>query len=387
MYTQAGDSGGQKPMASYPFQLINTNVKTPQFSPQTEQKYSYTLHRKQKTIRRRPPVNATMKSPVMSPTSSPRPLHRRLKTCREFQSKTDVSGITSLEGTKRQARSVSPDQPCQKFSSLSCPGENGIKCPSPSNQSAANERNLGANNLPNFSFIWKKSLSEACLLTATNTERKIQAAHSQHTLRDSGFDETYRSCNSSTSELRFPSYPPSQGGSLESILGASLTECAFPLTKSKSLEGTSGQRITTLNSPLMKSKSLSGQRTATVLTSPLGLKPIELCSTTPSSPASQPPLPSPIVPPRISACLENCTVPDDYLLMQGKRMSQLLQITPKKEKTTFKSLQAAFNKVGTLLKRNKGPSTETLHQSTPSPTNKPLGFYDTPWNTALPSCK
>ena len=336
MYIQAGDSGGQKPMASYTFQLINENVKTPQISPQTERKYSYTLDRKQKTICRRPPVNTTLprKSPVESPTSSPGPLHRRLVMCREFQSKTDVSTIATSAGTRRQARSVSPDQPSQNVSSLSCLGENELKChrsPSPSNPSAANERNLAANNLPNFSFIRKKSLSEACLLTAANTEKKIQAAHSQNTLRDSGFDDSYRSCHSSTSELRFPSYPPSQSGSLVNIPG---TECAFntPLAKSKSFEGISGQQITTLNIPLMKSISLLGQKSATVLTSPLGFKPVELFIT-PSSPARQPP---PIVPQRTCAYLENCTVPDDYLLMQGKRMSQLLQITPKKEeKTTF----------------------------------------------------
>ena len=313
MYIQAGDSGGQKPITSYP-------------SPQTE----HTLDRKQKTIRRRPPVNATLprKSPIRSPTSSPGPLHRRLMTCREFRSKTDVSTITTLADTRRQARSVSPDHPCQKFGSLSHLCENGIKCHRSPARSAANERNLPANNLPNFSFIRKKSLSEACLLTAANAERKVQAAHSQDTLRDSGFDDSYRSCHSSTSELRFPSYPPSQSGSLENIPGTSLAECAFktPLAKSKSFEGTSGQR--------MKSKSLSGQKIATVLNSPLGLKPVELCSTIPSSPARQPP---PIVPQRTCAYLENCTVPDDYLLMQGKRMSQLLQITPKKEeKTTFK---------------------------------------------------
>ena len=370
MYIQAGDSGGQKPMASYTFQLINENVKTPQISPQTERKYSYTLDRKQKTICRRPPVNTTLprKSPVESPTSSPGPLHRRLVMCREFQSKTDVSTIATSAGTRRQARSVSPDQPSQNVSSLSCLGENELKChrsPSPSNPSAANERNLAANNLPNFSFIRKKSLSEACLLTAANTEKKIQAAHSQNTLRDSGFDDSYRSCHSSTSELRFPSYPPSQSGSLVNIPGTSSAKCAFktPLAKSKSFEGTSGQRITTLDTPLMKSKSLSSQGIAAVLTSLFGLKPVELCSTIPSSPARQPPLLPPFVPQRTSAYLENCTVPDDYLLMQGKRMSQLLQITPKKEeKTTF------------------------LYQSTPSP-NKPLRFYDTSWHTGLPSCK
>ena len=305
-------------------------------SPHTEQKYS--LDRKQKTIRRRPPIRL--------PTSSPKPLHRRLMTCREFRSQTDLLMTPTSAGTRRQARSMSPDQPSQpsqNVSSFSGLGENELKChrsPSPSNLSAANERNLAANNLPNFSFIRKKSLSEACLLTAANTERKVQAAHSQDTLRDSGFDDSYRSCHSSTSELRFPSYPPSQSGSLENITGTSSAECAFntPLAKSKSFEGTSGQRITTLNIPLMKSKSLSGQKIATVLNSPLGLKPVELF-TTPSSPARQPP---PIVPQRTCAYLENCTVPDDYLLMHGKRMSQLLQITPKKEKTTFKVAAYCF---------------------------------------------
>ena len=50
-------------------------------------------------------------------------------------------------------------------------------------------------------------------------------------------------------------------GSLESIPGTSLAECAFktPLAKSKSFEGTSDQWITILNTPLMKWRSLSGQ--------------------------------------------------------------------------------------------------------------------------------
>ena len=54
----------------------------------------------------------------------------------------------------------------------------------------------------------------------------------------------------------------------------------------------------------------------------------------------------------MSAYLQNCTVPDDYLLkLIGKRMSQILNLTPKKEKRhTFRSLHAAFSKVGMALK-------------------------------------
>ena len=58
----------------------------------------------------------------------------------------------------------------------------------------------------------------------------------------------------------------------------------------------------------------------------------------------------------------------------------MLNLTPKKEESrTFKSLQATFSKVGTLLKKGRATSlAENLPQSSPSPTKKPLGFPDTP---------
>ena len=100
----------------------------------------------------------------------------------------------------------------------------------------------------------------------------------------------------------------------------------------------------------------------------------------PSTPPNHPS--PPIVPQRVSAYLQNCTVPDDYLLKQGKRLSQMLNLTPKKEeKHTFRSLHAAFSKVGTLLKKGRSPSlAENTPQFSPSPTKtkKPLGFPDTP---------
>ena len=102
----------------------------------------------------------------------------------------------------------------------------------------------------------------------------------------------------------------------------------------------------------------------------------------PSTPPNH--LSPPIVPQRVSAYLQNCTVPDDYLLKQGKRLShhQMLNLTPKKEeKHTFRSLHAAFSKVGTLLKKGRSPSlAENTPQFSPSPTKtkKPLGFPDTP---------
>ena len=106
-------------------------------------------------------------------------------------------------------------------------------------------------------------------------------------------------------------------------------------------------------------------------------------STPPNHPSTPPNHPSPpIVPQRVSAYLQNCTVPDDYLLKQGKRLSQMLNLTPKKkEKHTFRSLHAAFSKVGTLLNKGRSPSlAENTHQFCPSPTKtkKPLGFPDTP---------
>ena len=100
----------------------------------------------------------------------------------------------------------------------------------------------------------------------------------------------------------------------------------------------------------------------------------------PSTPPNHPS--PPIVPQRVSAYLQNCTVPDDYLLKQGKRLSQMLNLTPKKEeKHTFRSLHAAFSKVGTRLKKGRSPSlAENTPQFSPSPTKtkKPLGFPDTP---------
>ena len=86
------------------------------------------------------------------------------------------------------------------------------------------------------------------------------------------------------------------------------------------------------------------------------------------------------VPERISAYLHNCTIPDEELLKQGKRISQMLQLTPKKEVQEIKplrTLQAAFSRFGTLLRKGRSFSDSS---SSPPPTSgkKGLGFPDSP---------
>ena len=336
-------------------------------------------------------------SPRQSPTTSPRPTRKRIGSP---QDKTDNNTLetspilqvythTTSEGTTTRARSVSPEQPA---SSQFNRGGNGRRClgrPSPKYK-AANKGNVAAKN---FSFSRNKSLSEACLLTASKRE-ETATTHTQD--RDSGFDEIYRSCHLSINDLRSPSQPPSprkKTVSLENFPVPSLAKYTIkaPLTKTRSLEGTSRQRVTT------KVKFLEGISGITDQTDQLGVKSVESCdndavntstsnsstgphSIVPSTPPNHHPPQPPIVPQRTSAYLQNCTVPDDYLLKQGKRISQMLNLTPKKEESrTFKSWQAAFNKVGTLLKKGRGPTlAEISPQSSPFPIKKPLGFPDTP---------
>ena len=88
----------------------------------------------------------------------------------------------------------------------------------------------------------------------------------------------------------------------------------------------------------------------------------------------------PPIPKRSSAYLHNCTIPDEELLKQGKRISRMLQLTPKKEARDIKplrTLQAAFSRFGTLLQKGRNSSDSS---SSPSPTSgrKGLGFPDSP---------
>jgi len=316
-------------------------------------------------------------SPRQSPTTSPRPTRKRIGSP---QDKTDNNTLetspilqvythTTSEGTTTRAQSVSPEQPA---SSRFNRGGNGRRCLrrlSPKYK-AANKGNVAAKN---FSFSRNKSLSEACLLTASNRE-KTATAHTQD--RDSGFDEIYKSCHFSINDLRSPSQPSQPPSpreryvSLENFLTPSLAKCTIkaPLTQTRSLEGTSRQRVTTKVKFLEEISGIADQ------TDQLGVKSVESCdneavntvasnsstgphSIVPSTPPNHHPPQPPIVPQRTSAYLQNCTVPDDYLLKQGKRISQMLNLTPKKEENrTFKSWQAAFNKVGTLLKKGRATS-------------------------------
>lgn len=93
------------------------------------------------------------------------------------------------------------------------------------------------------------------------------------------------------------------------------------------------------------------------------------------------PIPPPI-PDRSSAYVHNCTIPDEDLLRQGKRISHMLQLTPKKEEREHKSLRtlhAAFGRISTLLRKGK-QSPESLSNSFTSPTSgrRGLGFPDSP---------
>ena len=83
----------------------------------------------------------------------------------------------------------------------------------------------------------------------------------------------------------------------------------------------------------------------------------------------------PPVPKRLSSCMENCTIPDDYLLTQGRRMNNVSSASRKEEKGTLKTLQSAFT---TLLKKTR--KSPDRSQTTPSPTTSRrfLGFPDTP---------
>ena len=65
----------------------------------------------------------------------------------------------------------------------------------------------------------------------------------------------------------------------------------------------------------------------------------------------------PRIPKRVSSYIENCTVSDDYLLKQGKRLSQILNLCPPK-KTEKNHFRQFMNKItGTLLKKNKSVCT------------------------------
>ena len=105
----------------------------------------------------------------------------------------------------------------------------------------------------------------------------------------------------------------------------------------------------------------------------------------------------PEIPKRISSNMENCTVTDEYLMNQGKRLSQVLnlnRVTKKHEKNHFRNLMSKI--AGTLqLKKNKSvcslPTTPQMPQcKLPStltyPSGPPPPTAPRPDNSPTDSC-
>ena len=248
--------------------------------------------------------------------------------------------------------------------------------------------------LPN-TFEREKSQSVGCLLTLMEfleceQSTDISRTSSQITLRDSGFDDSNDSMNGSKHSSSIQD-SREKSGSLDNLISSCFWDVPWQAHTSPAMSVPSfaedaethmspttsqenpPQHATNLNAATLKSaqsvellteEDLDTITNATLVPSHDKANHAEM-NTTP-----------PPIPRRSSAFLENCTIPDEYLLSQGRRINQLMQFTPKKEeKKHFKSLQAAFTRVGTLLKGSKSSPTDAPHTPTLSRSRgKPLGF-------------
>ncbi len=227
--------------------------------------------------------------------------------------------------------------------------------------------------------LMKKSQSVECLVSECTNERKTNLTKSSSiqilNLRDSGIDDNCSQC--SVAET-LPSYPamvpvaqllrrkslshnslPSPGPTSIKVSPVSQSVpvlATHPVKASTNIETRVTtpiyNRMTTRSCSNIHAASLQSCKSMELLT---GDDLEEIHATLTVNIAKESVSPGPPIPKRTSSTLENCTISDEYLLNQGKRLSQILNFSPtkKEHKGPIKSL---FKKVGTLLKKNKDSS-------------------------------
>ena len=252
---------------------------------------------------------------------------------------------------------------------------------SPNHRLPANDEDVApavqkeSDKMPKFLV---KTQSDGCLLSGIKSEsdNNLCQTLSQEILRDSGFHD----CHSSS-------------GSLQSLQEATANISSLarfshkaPLIRANSDNSptTSDPRFTedvsSGDTDLHASKSMELLTNADLETiRDIAMSAVDSPEEVSQNASSKPPPPiPPPIPERSCAYIHNCTIPDEDLLRQGKRISQMLQLTPKKEereRKPLRSLQAAFGRISTLLRKGNSSS-----HSSPSPTSgrKGLGFPDSP---------
>ena len=326
----------------------NFEEAKPNFSPKTNRKNTYTLERRPKdaTIRRRPPVSPRripeFFTPLQeTPKQSPRGFPRRARSLEDLMTETNTPTASNF--------------------SLQLP-------------------------------TWKSLAVSPKRTLKSESSKHLRQTLSQETMRDSGFDDSnsfygsQQSLNESTASIsslaRCSHKAPlviinssnspvtSNLGSTDDVSsGSTNLHAANCLASSKSMELLTNDDLDTIRDMAMSAADIPSetpQKTAFTSSKP--------------SPIPSPETAPPAIPKRSSAYLQNCTFPDEELLKQGKRISRMLQLTPKKEAREIKplrTLQAAFSRFGTLLRKGRNSSDSS---SSPSPTSgrKGLGFPDSP---------
>lgn len=345
---------------------------------------SYTLDRKRKNtnLKRKTPVNSARSSPATSPFPSHSSRILGASNGVDCRPKESHSSKNTSKVPDHFRMLLSPDErepPTVFTGSLQNNPSQGAEIKLMDGD--ANVRNLAppmskpAENQLVSNSLHKKFGSESNLAStlSVNTNLDKTWASSQE-LRDSGFQDQSETESQSNLHLSVQTCTidgttvylrrrqkstenvsqPLQASKRISTSVPSLTACTFKAKDDQS----AGDR------PNLNAAKLKSYKSMELLTGE-DFEAIQSNLTTDSQSSSDLER-MPRIPKRISSHIENCTVSDDYLLKQGKRLSQILNLCPPK-KTEKNHFRQFMNKItGTLLKKNKSvctlPPTPTSSQ-------------------------
>ena len=377
---------GQKILTS-----ITGGRRTEQGSPRRSYA-SYTLDRKRKNtntnVKRKTPVSSTRSSPATSPflSHSSRILgatngvdSRAKEPQSHSHSNSSSSGDSNSKAPDHFRMVLSPDQgeppttatrslqknPSQGAEIKPADGDANVRNLAPPMPKTA-ENQLACNSL-HKKFGSESNLAASTLSVNTNLDKLWTSTQE---LRDSGFQDqsetesqsnlhlSAQTCtiDGTTVYLRRQKSATTENIILKNPLQASkristsVPTLVVHTHKTKGDQGAAGDQ-SNLNAAKLKSyKSME-------LLTGEDFEAIQSNLTTADSQSSSNLDTIPRIPKRISSHIENCTVSDDYLLKQGKRLSQILNLCPPK-KSEKNHLRQFMNKItGTLLKKNKSVCT------------------------------
>lgn len=387
-YLQSGNMKEQRSLTTI------TAVRRTEHESPRHSYASYTLDRKRKNtntnLKRKTPTSSARSSPATSPflSHSSRMLGAATNgddsRSRESQSQTSSSG-SSGKAPDHFRMLLSPDErepPVTATGGLQRNPSQGAKTKPADGD--ANARNLAppmpkpAENQLASNSLHKKFGSESNLASTLSVNTNLDKSWtSSQELRDSGFQDQSETESQNNLPLELSAQTCTIDGttvylrrrrsvSTENVskslqtskrISTSVPSLAVHTRKAKGDQGDGDQ-------PNLNAAKLKSYKSMELLTGE-DFEAIQSNLTTDSQSSSN--LDSvPRIPKRISSHIENCTVSDDYLLKQGKRLSQILNLCPpkKSEKNHFRQF---MNKItGTLLKKNKSvctsPPIPTLSQ-------------------------